>query len=48
MIGFRNIAVHEYEKLDFDIVRSVITKHVPSLLKLADICSIYLSDKETN
>jgi len=43
MIGFRNIAVHEYEKLDFDIVRAVITKHLTSLIQLADICSLYIS-----
>ena len=46
MIGFRNIAVHEYEKLDFVIVRSVITEHVSSLILLADICSLYLNSGE--
>ncbi len=44
MIGFRNIAVHEYEKLDFDIVRAVITKHLISLIQLADICSLYIAE----
>lgn len=28
MIGFRNIAVHEYQKLDMAIVQSVIEKHL--------------------
>lgn len=28
MIGFRNIAVHEYQKLDMKIVVSVIEKHL--------------------
>lgn len=44
MIGFRNIAVHEYEKLNFDIVRAVITQHLNSLIELADLCSVYVAD----
>lgn len=27
-VGFRNIAVHEYDKLDWDIVYSLVTKRV--------------------
>ena len=28
MIGFRNIAVHDYQKLDLSIVESIIEKHL--------------------
>lgn len=28
MVGFRNIAVHEYKKLDINIVMSVVEKHL--------------------
>ena len=31
MVGFRNIAVHEYQKLNLDILRAVIEQHVKSL-----------------
>lgn len=27
-VGFRNLAVHEYDKLNWDIVWSIITKHL--------------------
>ena len=43
-VGFRNIAVHEYSKIDWDIVYSIITediddfkKFVSAVLKYADI-----------
>lgn len=28
MVGFRNIAVHEYTRLNLDIVHTIITKHL--------------------
>ena len=28
MIGFRNIAVHDYQKLNLDIVESILQKHI--------------------
>jgi len=28
MVGFRNIAIHEYQKLDFDIVKKIIEDHL--------------------
>jgi uncharacterized protein YutE (UPF0331/DUF86 family) len=28
MVGFRNIAVHEYTRLNVDVVRSIITKQL--------------------
>lgn len=37
MVGFRNIAVHEYQKLNVDILRAVIDKHLPDLLQFAKL-----------
>ena len=28
MVGFRNVAVHEYTHLNLDVVRTIITKHL--------------------
>ncbi len=28
MVGFRNVAVHDYQKLNLDIVRSIIENHL--------------------
>lgn len=28
MVGFRNVAVHEYTRLNVDVVRTIITKHL--------------------
>jgi uncharacterized protein YutE (UPF0331/DUF86 family) len=28
MVGFRNVAVHEYTRLNPDIVQTIITKHL--------------------
>ena len=28
MVGFRNVAVHEYTRLNLDVVRSIIRKHL--------------------
>ncbi|MBP6218627.1 MAG: DUF86 domain-containing protein [Oligoflexales bacterium] len=35
MVGFRNIAIHEYRKLDLDIVESVIKNRLADFEKLA-------------
>lgn len=32
MVGFRNIAVHDYRSLDIDILKSIIEKHVGDFL----------------
>ncbi len=32
MVGFRNIAVHEYTRLNLDIVHTIITKHLDDFL----------------
>ena len=31
MVGFRNIAIHNYTKLDMEIVQAIITEHLSSL-----------------
>ena len=35
MVGFRNIALHEYQKLNPDILKSVIEKHVQDIERFA-------------
>jgi uncharacterized protein YutE (UPF0331/DUF86 family) len=37
MVGFRNIAVHDYTTLNLDIVRSVITETLEDLLVFAGV-----------
>jgi len=32
MVGFRNIAVHDYQSLNIDILKSIIEKHVDDFL----------------
>lgn len=36
MVGFRNIAVHQYQDLDLDIVESVIREGLDDLLRFAE------------
>lgn len=36
MVGFRNIAVHQYRDLDIDIVEMVIGRHLDDLLEFAE------------
>ena len=36
MVGFRNIAVHEYQKLNIAILQSVIEKHLPDIQDFAE------------
>lgn len=35
MVGFRNIAVHDYRRLDLAVVRSIIAEHLGDFLELA-------------
>lgn len=37
MIGFRNIAVHDYKEIDEDILKDVIENHLTELLDFARI-----------
>jgi len=31
MVGFRNIAIHDYQPLDVDILKAILTKHLKDL-----------------
>lgn len=31
MVGFRNIAVHDYQVIDIDILKSILTKHLKDI-----------------
>ncbi len=35
MLGFRNIAVHEYQDLDLDIIQAIIENHLQDLIEFA-------------
>ncbi len=35
MVGFRNVAVHDYRKLDLQIVNSIVTNHLDEFLAFA-------------
>lgn len=37
MVGFRNVAVHDYRKIDLDIVRAILERHIDDLLAFASI-----------
>jgi len=36
MVGFRNIAVHDYQKINLDIVKQIIEKHLKDLKGFAE------------
>ncbi len=35
MVGFRNVAVHDYQRLNVEIVAAIVAKHLPDLLAFA-------------
>ncbi|MBX3705058.1 MAG: DUF86 domain-containing protein [Pseudomonadales bacterium] len=37
MVGFRNVAVHQYRELDNRILEAVITRHLDDLLEFAEV-----------
>ncbi len=37
MVGFRNLSIHEYEKLDLEILKSIIENHLDDLSEFASI-----------
>ncbi len=37
MVGFRNIAVHDYQKLNLNIVQEIIKNHLNDLKRFAEI-----------
>ena len=42
MVGFRNLAVHQYRELDLDIVESVIRRNLDDLLEFAQTIRVQL------
>jgi len=41
MVGFRNIAIHDYQQMDMDIIQEIITRH---LVDLTDFIKTVLQD----
>lgn len=39
MVGFRNIAIHEYRSLNMEIVRSIIEEHLVDFENFAEVIS---------
>jgi len=37
MVGFRNIAIHEYQEIDINIVQQIVEKHLGCLLNFVKI-----------
>jgi uncharacterized protein YutE (UPF0331/DUF86 family) len=35
MVGFRNVAVHDYQTIQMVIVRNIVTKHINDFLSFA-------------
>ena len=36
MVGFRNVAVHDYQKLDLEIVRRIVTERLEDFLRFSE------------
>ena len=43
MVGFRNIAVHNYQEINLDIIKKIIECHLKDIEKFKDLC-LKLSD----
>jgi uncharacterized protein YutE (UPF0331/DUF86 family) len=37
MVGFRNVAIHDYQKLNLDIVRRIVVEHLDEFLAFARV-----------
>lgn len=37
MVGFRNIAVHNYQEINIKIIENIIEKHLPDFLEFRDV-----------
>ncbi|QTL97424.1 DUF86 domain-containing protein [Iocasia frigidifontis] len=46
MVGFRNLAVHDYQKLNLKIVKSIIEKHLEDIKKFAEIIKIEVKNRK--
>lgn len=44
MVGFRNVAVHDYRRLDLDVVESIVARHLDDLLAFTRIAVRSLAD----
>jgi hypothetical protein len=44
MVGFRNIAVHQYKDLDLDVVEDVIRNRLDDLLLFVETIRTHLAD----
>lgn len=42
MVGFRNVAVHQYRDLDMDMVEVVIARHLDDLLDFAEMVRVQM------
>lgn len=40
MVEFRNVAIHEYQKLNLDIVRRIVVEHLDDFLEFAQVLAI--------
>lgn len=48
MVGFRNIAIHDYQSLDVDILKSILEKHLVDLEKYyLRIIEVYQLDTDS-
>lgn len=44
MVGFRNLAIHQYEELKIDVVSAVIRKDPDDLLRFGDTIASFSSN----
>ena len=42
MVGFRNIAVHNYQEINIEIIEDIIEKHLPDFLEFRDVMIKYI------
>jgi uncharacterized protein YutE (UPF0331/DUF86 family) len=40
MVGFRNIAVHNYQELGIEVLQAVIEKHLDDFIRLLEQCEV--------
>lgn len=43
MVGFRNIAIHEYQNLDVNVLKSILTDHLQDLEEFARVILVHYS-----
>jgi uncharacterized protein YutE (UPF0331/DUF86 family) len=40
MVGFRNIAVHNYQELGIEVLQAVIEKHLDDFIRFLEQCEV--------